>query len=473
MNDLPPPRDMEAEWAVISACFAEPSVLERNRDEILDPHNWSHPLTRAVARGLREGLPPDGAAMGEFVGRESKGHLDLFSERILAGGITSSARLEYWLPRLRRTCRLREMYRAATKILDMSTQPDCDPEEVRMLLASAARPTTHGKLPAILDASQLDEAIIERPEEIIAGALHRGCKMVLGGTSKSMKTWTLLQLAICCASGIPFWDMATRKSRVLFLNFEIQQYSFRERIRHICRALGIPIPAEQLFVWNLRGHSADLSSLRPRIVEHIRLGEFGLICFDPIYKLYGDRDENAASQMAGLMNEIDSIAVETNSSVVFGHHFSKAHGVKAGVDKMSGSGVFARDPDSIFVMHPHEEDNVLIVEPTLRDFSPIDPFCIEWDFPLMKRTAEHNPDAAKAADGQRRAYKDGSILMCIKEGGSTFKDIFDQAHKALEIPKGTLSKYLTRLISAGKVAKEKTQFGDLYRLVDQAEKVAF
>ena len=39
MTDLPPPRDMEAEWAVISACFAEPSVLERNRDEILDPHN--------------------------------------------------------------------------------------------------------------------------------------------------------------------------------------------------------------------------------------------------------------------------------------------------------------------------------------------------------------------------------------------------------------------------------------------------
>ena len=472
-SQLHPPRDMEAEWAVLSACFAEPAVLPANRDSILDPHNWSHPLTRAVARGLREGVPPDAVAMGQFVARESKGHLDLFSERLLAGGITSSASLEYWLPRLRRTCRLREMHRAALKAIDLASHADADPEDVRTLLAGAARPNGDGKLPPIVSANELDGAVIERPEEIIAGALHRGCKMVLGGTSKSMKTWTLLQLAICCAAGLPFWDMATKRVRVLFINFEIQQYSFRERIRSICRALGIPMPEDHLFVWNLRGHSADLTKLRPAITEHIRLGEFGLICFDPIYKLYGERDENAASQMAGLMNEIDAIAVETNASVVFGHHFSKAHGHKSGVDKMSGSGVFARDPDSIFVMHPHEEDDVLIVEPTLRDFSPIDPFCVEWKFPLMRRTAEHNPDQAKAADGQRRAYQDGSILMCIQPQGSTFKDIHDRAFASLEIPKGTLSRYLTRLVKAGKVIKEKTQFGEVYRVPGEPEKVEF
>lgn len=472
-NSLHPPKDLEAEWAVMSACFAQPVVLERNHKEILDPHNWSHPLTRCVARGLREGIPADAVAMGQFLAREGKGHIDLFSERVLSSGITSSASLEYWLPRLRRTARLREMHRAAVKALDLASTPEADPEEVRTLLAGAARPVGHGNLPPILDASEFDDAVIERPEEIIAGVLHRGCKMVLGGTSKSMKTWTLLQLAICCAAGLPFWDMQTRRSRVLFLNFEIQQYSFRERIRHICRALRIPIPSDQLFVWNLRGHSADLSNLRPRIVEHIRLGEFGIICLDPIYKLYGERDENAASQMAGLMNEIDSIAVETNASVVFGHHFSKAHGVKAGIDKMSGSGVFARDPDSIFVIHPHEEDDVLIVEPTLRDFSPIDPFCIQWEFPLMKRTAEYNPDQAKAPDGQRRAYQDGSILMCIQPQGSTFKDIFDAAHKSLEIPKGTLSRYLSRLVKAGKIVREKTQFGEIYKTTEATEKVAF
>jgi hypothetical protein len=39
------------------------------------------------------------------------------------------------------------------------------------------------------------------PPQIIEGILHQGCKMVLGGTSKSNKSWCLLDLALSVASG--------------------------------------------------------------------------------------------------------------------------------------------------------------------------------------------------------------------------------------------------------------------------------
>jgi len=470
-----PARDEDAEWSVLSAVFTEPTLLERDREGLTNPDNYWQPVGKEVAKAIRKGVPLDAVAMGQHVTEKlGNGAVGLFSEKVLCGSV-AVATFGFWLERLKRAAARRRIQESAYAALLAVEDKEADIDKVAGGLVDKVRTLGFSRngLPDIQSATELDSHDIPEPDELIAGLLHKGCKMVLGGTSKSMKTWTLLQLAICCAAGLPFWDMQTRRSRVLFLNFEIQQYSFRERIRHICRALRIPIPSDQLFVWNLRGHSADLSNLRPRIVEHIRLGEFGIICLDPIYKLYGERDENAASQMAGLMNEIDSIAVETNASVVFGHHFSKAHGVKAGIDKMSGSGVFARDPDSIFVIHPHEEDDVLIVEPTLRDFSPIDPFCIQWEFPLMKRTAEYNPDQAKSPDGQRRAYQDGSILMCIQPQGSTFKDIFDAAHKSLEIPKGTLSRYLSRLVKAGKIVREKTQFGEIYKTAEATEKVAF
>lgn len=56
-------------------------------------------------------------------------------------------------------------------------------------------------LPEILNLRQLVETAPEPPPQIIEGLLHQGCKMVLGGTSKSNKSWCLLDLAVSVASG--------------------------------------------------------------------------------------------------------------------------------------------------------------------------------------------------------------------------------------------------------------------------------
>ena len=40
------------------------------------------------------------------------------------------------------------------------------------------------------------------PAQIIEGILHQGCKMVLGSTSKSNKSWCRLDLALSVASGM-------------------------------------------------------------------------------------------------------------------------------------------------------------------------------------------------------------------------------------------------------------------------------
>src|SRR5205807_10630186 len=94
----------------------------------------------------------------------------------------------------------------------------------------------------------------------------------------------------------------------------------------------------QLDYWGLRGKAADLSSLMEDIIIMVKDRGYSLIVFDPIYKGLGDRDENRAGDIASLLNEIESLAVETGAAVAFGHYFSKGNQAnKDSIDRIGGS----------------------------------------------------------------------------------------------------------------------------------------
>lgn len=55
------------------------------------------------------------------------------------------------------------------------------------------------KLPDIINARDLIDKNPPKPPQLIKGIMHQGSKMVLGGGSKSYKTWSLLDLGISVA----------------------------------------------------------------------------------------------------------------------------------------------------------------------------------------------------------------------------------------------------------------------------------
>lgn len=68
---------------------------------------------------------------------------------------------------------------------------------------------------------------------------------------------------------------------------------------------------------------------------------------DPIYKVITG-DENSADQMANFCNQFDKVCTELGCAVIYCHHHSKgSQGSKKSMDRASGSGVFARDPDAL------------------------------------------------------------------------------------------------------------------------------
>jgi hypothetical protein len=295
------------------------------------------------------------------------------------------------------------------------------------------------------------------PPELITGILHQGAKLVLGGSSKSNKTWSLLDMAISVATGSDWWELPTARGRVLYLNLEIAEPFIARRIHAVVKAKGIQIPRDALLTWNLRGHSCDIEELSTRILPLIVKGAFSLVVFDPIYKLLGARDENRAGEIASLLNHIEHIAVESGAAIAFGAHYSKGNqALKESIDRIGGSGVFARDPDAILTLTKHEENDAFTCEPVLRNHAPHAPFVLRWQWPLMVRDSSLDPTKLKKANTGRGAiYSVADIVECLDGNEMKTGELKKKCEEEKGMSSGTFFSLLKRGASEGKLNKSK------------------
>ncbi len=115
-----------------------------------------------------------------------------------------------------------------------------------------------------------------------------------------------------------------------------------------------PWPAPQnlrnIDIWNLRGASVPMDKLAPKLIRRAQRKGYTAVILDPIYKVITG-DENSADQMAKFCNQFDLVCRALDCAVIYCHHHSKgAQGGKRSMDRASGSGVFARDPDAMLDM---------------------------------------------------------------------------------------------------------------------------
>jgi hypothetical protein len=321
-----------------------------------------------------------------------------------------------------------------------------DQVDIAVDLGVVARP-----LPEIVSLREFATNPPSAPPQIIEGILHQGCKMILGGTSKSNKSWCLLDLAISVASGQKWWGKACTKLPVVYINFELHGWALAQRINALCTArpecsgLG-----DSLHLWNLRGHNADLTLLRPKLEEQLARDRFGLVILDPAYKVLGSRDENANGEIAGLMNELEGLAQSSGAAVIVAHHFAKGDSAgKEAADRLSGAGAWVRDPDSILVLTPHEEPDCFTVTSILRNLPRVAEFVVGWDYPLMRLAPGLNPEALRRPQAKNKVCTDKEFMELISDTPAGFASIVTEAAEKLGMSRATSARYLQRLVEAG------------------------
>lgn len=202
------------------------------------------------------------------------------------------------------------------------------------------------------DLPELETASFDNLPELspplIEGVLRQGHKMLLAGPSKAGKSFALIQLCIAIAEGVRWLGLSCAQGRVLYVNLELDRASCLHRFRDVYEALGLPPDNLQLIdIWNLRGRSVPMDRLAPKLIRRAAKKGYLAIIIDPIYKVITG-DENSADQMARFCNHFDKVCAELGCAVIYCHHHSKgAQGGKRSMDRASGSGVFARDPDAL------------------------------------------------------------------------------------------------------------------------------
>lgn len=182
---------------------------------------------------------------------------------------------------------------------------------------------------------------------LIDGVLRKGHKMILTGPSKAGKSFLLLELAEALSRGLTWLDFQCTKSKVMYIDFEVDEASGINRIQDIEQAMVLDEEEQNLHMWSLKGFAKPLGEMLDFLIRSLQGKGFEVLIIDPIYKIMGG-DENNASQMAEFCNQLDYLGRALDCSIISCHHHSKGdQSQKKLIDRSSGSGVFGRDPDAI------------------------------------------------------------------------------------------------------------------------------
>lgn len=183
---------------------------------------------------------------------------------------------------------------------------------------------------------------------LIDGLLRMGHKMLIAGPSKAGKSFLQIELCIAIAEGRKWLNWNCAKGKVMYVNLELDRPSCLHRFKDVYKSMGIrPDNLNNIDIWNLRGKSVPMDKLAPKLIRRASKKDYIAIVIDPIYKVITG-DENSADQMANFCNQFDKVCTELGCAVIYCHHHSKgSQGGKKSMDRASGSGVFARDPDAL------------------------------------------------------------------------------------------------------------------------------
>lgn len=331
----------------------------------------------------------------------------------------------------------------------------------------------------LVDAGDWLDTPPEAADAVMSGVFDTGDKMPIIGSSKTRKTFFVLQLAIMIAAGRSCflkWQIPKHR-RVLFVQMEVKAAHFHARVYRMGKALGME-PAElddRLAIANLRG--VDFKA--HEMIRLARRHEAEVVIVDPVYKLM-DGDENLAKDVKPLLAAFDRITMETGAAVLYVHHDSKGdQSEKRTRDRGAGSGVLARDFDAAIYLTEHKLDGLLCVETLLRNYAPQDAFSIRWendhfvvahDVATVLRTK--NNGGKSGAVG--RPLADDAVLALVTTGDAQTSTVLIAAIRDLGgMTKDGAPACRDRLVTAGKLVwfKERRAQGPTwYGTPDQIEK---
>lgn len=249
----------------------------------------------------------------------------------------------------------------------------------------------------------------------IWGLARQGEVLNVIAPPKTGKSWLVLFLALCLATGRTFLGMfKTERGKVLLVDNELHVETLTDRIDKVLVAMGLvdaegnPVGDDGKFVGNLavrslRGQLKDMEQIAAMLLRDYKPGDLRAIIIDSMYKAYPEWcDENSNADITRLYTILDNVAMELNVTIIIVHHSSKGvQGDKRVTDVGSGAGAQSRSPDCHLVIREHQEPEAFVVDGVVRSWAPLQPLCVRRKFPLWERADDLDPALLKKDRGGR------------------------------------------------------------------------
>lgn len=270
----------------------------------------------------------------------------------------------------------------------------------------------------LVEDAAIDTTDIHIPEpiELVSSLIPEQAKTVIGGSSKTYKTWFATDLAVSIATGSHFLNLPTQQRTVLYVNLELKPPTFKRRLQAIANAKQVSLPPNSLYELHLRGKLAGLqiTDIVGRILHIANKFNIQVAILDPLFKLNTAGDENSAFIQTQLFNQLDRLVTTANLTLIFTDHFSKgSQAEKDPLDAIRGSSAKGGDVDCAIILRAHQEPNAFSVHIVHRELPPVDPFVIRWSFPLMTPADELNPANMKQPHQPGRPFSQPSFHQLL------------------------------------------------------------
>ena len=220
--------------------------------------------------------------------------------------------------------------------------------------------------------SQPDEP--DRP--IIEGLFDECDRVAIVGQSKARKSFYALQLGVAIATGSEMLGSTPNAFKVLLVNGEISTHAYKKRLRNMIEGLQINAGLlDNLKVLNL-SNSSEVTTFATVLDETVN--QNCQVCIiDPVYLLITDELDQKEVKAAVL--EMKKFSAEGITLISVYHSTKGKIGDRQGIDRISGSGILARDCSTLISLceHASEPDHVVISAIT-RNYAPSEPITAKF-----------------------------------------------------------------------------------------------
>lgn len=251
----------------------------------------------------------------------------------------------------------------------------------------------------------------------VDGLISDGSVNVFFGEAGCGKTWALLDLAACIATGAPWLGMTTTAGAVLIVDEESGRRRLSRRMSEVMKGHEIgaeaPIMAVSLSAFDL-GNKEDIAELRALIIRK----KIHLVIIDALADVMPGRDENAVKDTAPIFLSLRAVAEETQAAIIVIHHSNKMGGYR-------GSSAIKGAIDLLLSVEKKNDGKVINFRTEKARDTTAGAFAAEMNFidgKFFLSESEFEKTAQAYSKGDRFVMR-----YLLEHGESSVKDISDNA----------------------------------------------